>query len=720
MNDYDPRRDKHTTHICPRVRGEQLMIVAYDSLSGDSLASPASLHHGKPDAVDVNGQTKRQTYLAATRQDIQYFNAWAEVLNSHDWLTSMTSERIFVKKGQKVRPIDVPPEIKRTYASWVLNRLNLLVKKTAWLLPSIVGFRSVTDFLDYADRKDAITIQDIYASTVWRLIQEHGPWVVFIDLKDAFGNLPHKAINEGLKGLWVAHDDRRRLIETVRVRTMINDKDILKPKNYGIEQGNPLSPAVFNITMSLVARRLKKVGVQMASYGDDVVLVTDSEKAARKALEAFTEVTFHMGFNNVRPLGTEGKATRIYDTSVEPVPLIKTYLVGCGQIALQDEKETALREKLPGGESLAGIKKTNTWKVASKSHLKALIPGENQDSRNPFPVGKGTSPDVRQTKPMEASVKKPRMTRVHNDKDDPLTRTSPYPARTTNDAVAGTLVSTQEASCAKAGSPLNGRMSAADSKDGDGSGAGVTPDHNRGKGAGHRASPRKTVLSITPADIQALVEGRRLRAGDKYRRAAAVVDVRGLHHHVDEDRLPFAVGQIARVCSVHGRVELLVHPGVSWAFDEANFPGLRRISEEPHPDGLVLVYSRIAVAVPSGTARTMNRIEAPDADCIVLATRCRPDNARRWSVSVKANGRVSIDIVTTSCANTRIARVEAIASVLKLLSPESVVIPADGLLLQHLLSDTRVMQVALHDGLNVLRQWSWSRCDEGWLVGRRT
>jgi len=223
--------------------------------------------------------------------------------------------------------------------------------------------------------------------------------------------------------------------------------------------------------------------------------------------------------------------------------------------------------------------------------------------------------------------------------------------------------------------------------------------------------------SILPADLQALAEGRRLRAGDRYRRAGAVVDIRDLHHHVLEDRLPFAVGQIARVCSVHGRAELLVHPGVSCAFNQVNFPGLRRIGEEPHPDGLVLVYSRIAVAVSSGTAKSRNRSEPPEADCIVLGTRCRPDNARRWSVSVRANGRVSVDIVTTSCANPGIARVEAIASVLKLLSPGSVVIPADGPLLQHLLSDTRVMQVALHDGLDVLRQWSWSRYAEGWLLG---
>jgi len=217
-------------------------------------------------------------------------------------------------------------------------------------------------------------------------------------------------------------------------------------------------------------------------------------------------------------------------------------------------------------------------------------------------------------------------------------------------------------------------MSAADSKDGDGSGAGVTPDHNRDGAAGHRSPSRNTVLSILPADLQALAEGRRLRPGDRYRRADTVVDVRGLHHHVPEERLPFAIGQVARACSVHGRVELLVHPGESWPFDPANFPGLHKIGEEPHTEGLVLVYSRTAASASMGTAKPLNRSEPPDADVIVLGARCRPDNVRRWSVSVKANGRVSVDVVSTSCANPGIARVEAIASVLKPLSPESVVV----------------------------------------------
>jgi len=350
------------------------MDLCYGSVSGDLLTLESSSHRGSPDTVDANGQSKRQTYDAAVSQDIQYFKAWADVLNSFDWLKSMTSERTFVRKGDKVRPIDVPPEIKRAYAAYLRTRVCRLVRKTDWIHPMVIGFRDVHDFDEYADRKDGITIQDIYASTVWRLIQANGPWVVLIDLADAFGNLPHKAIHEGLKALWIPHEDRRRLIETIRIRTNVKNKGLLKPRAFGIEQGNPLSPDVFNVVMSLVVRRMNKVGVNMACYGDDIVLVQDSEESAIKAFEYFVNVTNHMGFQNVRPLGVNGKATRIFNTEIEPVPLIKTYLVGRNQIALQADKEEALKAKFRGDESFKGIRKANVWKVASKSFLKMVVP----------------------------------------------------------------------------------------------------------------------------------------------------------------------------------------------------------------------------------------------------------------------------------------------------------------------------------------------------------
>lgn len=398
--EYDPRRDQHLTRISSWVTGEKLMNISYASISADMLASDAPSHRANPDKVDSNGAAKRDTYQAAIRQDINYFNDWARILNAPAWLQSMTSQRTYVKKGQKVRPIDIPPEIKRAYASYILIRLNRLVQKTAWLLPTIIGFRPVTDFPDYATRKDGITIQDVYASTVWRLTQDYGPWVVLIDLEDAFGRLPHRAVHEGLKALWIPHDDRRRALEALRIRTTTDGQKILKPKSFGVEQGNPLSPMTFNVVMSLVARRLLKVGVHMASYGDDIVLVTDSAKSAEKALEAFVEITSQMGFNNVRPLGDGGKATRIYDTEVEPVPLLKTFWVGQGQIALQKDKETALKEKFHGGESFNAVRETNTWKVTSKYYLEILTLGENRIKTNslstgPIPVEDGTVPDRR-------------------------------------------------------------------------------------------------------------------------------------------------------------------------------------------------------------------------------------------------------------------------------------------------------------------------------------
>jgi len=292
------------------------------------------------------------------------------------------------------------------------------------------------------------------------------------------------------------------------------------------------------------------------------------------------------------------------------------------------------------------------------------------------------------------------------------------PSNPTHDDVEA-LVRTQDASVSNdAGNPESGRVSVV--TNGDGPGVGV-PLSLKGKGTAEHSSPfPNTVLVLSDDDMQALLEGRRLRGGNRYRSEGTVIDVRGIHKRIPEDSLPFAISQITRVGSQKGRAALLVHPGESWAFDDRNFCGLRMIRDERHPGGIVRVFSRVLNVHPSKEASSLRRSEPPDADCVVLRTRCRLDNARLWTVSMKINGRTFNDTIPVSCANPTIGRVEALASVLKPLSPESVVIPAEALLLQHLLSDTRVMQVALYDGLDALRQWSWSRVGEAWLVGRRT
>lgn len=767
MSCDDPRRDKRLTRVCPRVTGERLMNLCYASLSGDTLAEPAPAHRGRPDAIDPNGHTKRDTYRAAMQQDIAYFDRLARVLSSPRWLNSMTSHRTFKLQGDKVRPIDLPSETKRACAAWVQRHLEALVKATGWLVPSVVGFREIEEFPAYEKRCDGVTIQDVFASTVWQLIEQHGPCVVLIDLKDAFGNLPHKAIHAALRALWVPHDDRRRVIELVRIRTTRDGKHVLKPRAYGIEQGNPLSPQIFNVVMSLVARRLWKVGIKFACYGDDVVLVAPTEATARKAFDNFLAITGHLGFKNVRPLGgRDEKSTKIYDTQTTPVPLIRTYLVGRGQIAMTPDKEMSLRENLSLNPSMNRLKEANTWKVASKSYLKTLLPGNRgEDSLGILQPEEPTSlgPATKESKPrpdhpkdgsdggphshpqdgpgtqdeqsisksddsnMGARVNARRLPLLADKTPSPQPIEHPYPNSSYGKLEAptytGTLVNTTEAIHAgpafrreQTGYTQGGRVSVVPVTDG-GPEVGVAPDRNGGDGVEHHPSPPKTVLRISDADIQALAMGLRLRAGNRYRHERAVVDVRGLHLQVPRNQLAFAVGQVARASSVHGRVALLIHPGEAWTCDAADFAGLEALGDERHPCGLVLLFRRGDRGRRHDKAHHPVWGEPPAAEVVVVGARARQDDARFWSVRLMTKMGSKVEVVSTTSPNTGIARVEAIAAVLARRKSESVAVHADAILCQHLLANTEVRQVALHDALALFRRWTWTRAG-GWLTGR--
>jgi len=248
-------RRKLIRRVCLPVTAERLKTSAYYSLSGDRLAPPGFHHRGDPDAVDPCKMTKRQVYEAAVSGDMAFFEKLAVAWNADRWHEFTISRRTYQSKDGKLRPIDLSSEYRRLLCLWVRGHLQRLVDDAKYLLPTIIGFRHIREFEDYRDREDGITIQDVFASTVWRLIHQYGPWVVLLDQQDAFGNLPHEAIHAALMELGVPRRDRRAIIELVRVRTVKSDGNLLKPKGYGIEQGNYLAPLVFNIVQSFLAQR---------------------------------------------------------------------------------------------------------------------------------------------------------------------------------------------------------------------------------------------------------------------------------------------------------------------------------------------------------------------------------------------------------------------------------------------------------------------------------
>ena len=743
--------------LVPRVTGEQLLNVAKQALLADPLSKGEFAHKGSPDRVDSNGHTKRRFYEATANGDEAFFDGIAKQLNSgSSWLSQMVSTRTWSKDNRtgKVRPIDIPPEAKRLYAWWVRHFLQELVDAQGYLEPTVIGFRDISEFPDYRERA-GYTIQDVFASKVWLLLKKAGPWAVSLDLVNAYPNLPHKAIHEALKGLEprkehrIRHQERRRIVELVRVRTRLPDGRLHSPRGKGIEQGNPISPLIFSMVVSMMARRVRdRCEAPLASFGDDIVLVAPTEVEANQAFEVFQEVADELGFEPgvIRPIGTEGKATRIYDTRVEALPLIKTYLVGNGMIALTEAKAADLIKKLPPNPTVAAIKRQNSWKAASKGFLRTLSPawqarwgptydprprdgeGRTQGGRRTLGThNSGNPPDVDVPTKEDAGEREDGIHVVTRDSGDhsPL---SPYRVEAHdddsphmveshgNDTVSGTTVRTGPGLVPPSANP-NGRSPAPRG----GSEVSVTADQDV-EAVGHHTSTSKTVVSSRPKDLDALREGRRLSGvGDHYR--GLTIDIRGLGQKVPVWRLPFAIDQLARVGSRLGKTRFLVHPGEPWVHRDDLLGGaqdlaVKRHLVEDHPDGQVFVLRR-----QQGVGRMRTRpgrdIPPDDVNLVVHPPQHHRHDSRGWTVRAVHWDTLARYRCRAQEANRDIGKAEVIAKVLQQVNPSSVAVPRTGLLAQHLLKETRPRNVILHDSLGVLREWTWETSGKDWMVGRR-
>jgi len=736
--------------VCHPVTTELLKTFAYYSLSGDPLSPPGYHHRGDPDAVDPVGVTKRKVYEATVNDDMTFFEELAVAWNNDRWHEFAISRRTYKRKDDKLRPIDLSSEYRRLLCLWVRDHLDRLVAQKKYLLPTIVGFRHLWEFEDYRDREDGFTIQDVFVSTVWRLVRLHGSWVVLIDQRDAFGNIPHAVIHAALKELGVPQRDRRAIIELVRIRTVLPDGTILKPRRYGIEQGNYLAPLVFNIVQSFLARRLP---VPMACYGDDLVLVAPTEAEAQQAFDAYKQLTDPFGYKNTRGLDdSDKKRTRILDTRVELVPLIKTYELGRGRIGLTKKKEAELLQQLPANQTLPQVRRANTWKAVSRVYLVTLTGSpsagtdrgsqtvDDPDPSHPGPANrrKGTpsrhdrtvGPRTSQrgmgpttkgemdggTGGLPSGTQDDRSSLVEDGSssgDVGMRLSSPMPDSTLVGA-GGVPANTQAPGAdggRQAGDAVNGRSAASRG----GSGAGVTADLNGREGTDHRPSLPDTVLPIRDDDIKALVEGRKLKAGDHYR--GTIIDCRELSHQIPASRMAHAVQQLCRVGSLHGRVHLLVHPGDDWVnrADVLVDGNVKRCYERA--EGSVLRLLR-GTAIHTKRYRPRRSATPPrTTDLVIRAVRWHRDHATSWSVEVEnGHGREVLHVRVTS-PNPGIGRVEAVAMVLDHHSPVTVAVRATGLLRQLLGEEpVRVRQVGLADGIATIQRWEWTA--EGmWLVG---
>ncbi len=759
---------------------EQLDYIAREMLSGDPLSVLGITHAGSPDRVDQNGETK-----AAYRDligDVSAFQPLADLLsNPTGKMAWLASTRTSLKQKAKVRNIDTPSEKKRLaqQARMLLSLIPLVYERDA-LDPGVVGFRNRREFEQFAKREDGITIQDVFAVSLMTLIREHGPFVLLVDLHDAYGNLPHKAIKVALKELLgLTGPQAREVVELARVRTRLGDGRLHKPKEYGIEQGAPIAPLLFNLVQTVIARRLRKQGYESGCFGDDIGIAANTVAEAKTAFTVYRGILDDLGFDvekALRDLDDKAeKASRIYDARCEPVPLIKTYMVTTREIGLTTDKACELLSRLPPDASLNEARRRNKWKAVTKAYLRRLLrdfregptasarlraegvmvmgdvlaqpPNLNVPARaqarpdDPDPPasaeGDGDPEGVPSKKapcsPGESSYRGTRSTAMPLGNGDSsclqaeevegCDSLSPYPE-------SASAESPELERQLGAGETANDRPSAGRPHDGrvttprGGPDAGCPTSGDEGEAAGHQASPSPSV-SIIPLKVEHLLnltEGRRLRAGDNYRP--------GAHSKKGTARQRVFVdlreaGPLPPAWRMPWAVKQLVR--ATSAAGRSEFlvhPAGPWHSAFTDLDGDGYRVSTresadgIVVTVwPRATGERGHKVaEPPPAADLVVTLHRTPDDVRCWLVELVSRDAVDREVVTVRSRNPLIGKIEVVAHVVEDRQLATLAVRDTGGIRRLLQHEVRARQVDLWKALQVLKAWEPSQVSPNWML----
>ncbi|KAK3918528.1 Retrovirus-related Pol polyprotein from type-2 retrotransposable element R2DM, partial [Frankliniella fusca] len=168
--------------------------------------------------------------------------------------------------------------------------------------------------------------------------------VSWLDLKNAFGSVPHSAIFKLLR----QHGVHSHFIDIVEeaysgsTTTIITASGETKPVPMasGVKQGDPLSPIIFNLFIEVLLRSIQAIsplhGFQLfgrtlscLAFADDIVILSNSSEAAQQMLNVAGEVASWVGlqFNAKKcaTLSVSKRRSQTVHTTVQgqPIPSLR-------------------------------------------------------------------------------------------------------------------------------------------------------------------------------------------------------------------------------------------------------------------------------------------------------------------------------------------------------------------------------------------------------------
>lgn len=188
-------------------------------------------------------------------------------------------KRVHIPKGKNgTRPLGIPTADARCAQEIIRRVLDPIFEKQ--FHDSSYGFR--------AGRNCHQAVE-----CVLEHIKEGNHYVVDVDIKGFFDNIPHEVILTMLRAE-IADGNILDIVETF-LRSGVKENGVFTPTAKGTPQGGVISPLLANIVLNYLDWKLEGAGYKFARYADDLVIVCESIDRAKDALALTVEVLAELG-----------------------------------------------------------------------------------------------------------------------------------------------------------------------------------------------------------------------------------------------------------------------------------------------------------------------------------------------------------------------------------------------------------------------------------------
>ena len=220
------------------------------------------------------------------------------------WKSSRTVP--IYKKGDSgdlsnFRPISLLPTMYKLFSGVVSQRLTKASVELEWMSPEQKGFLPGVNGIQEHTQLLRTVVEDAK-------VNRSDMAMAFLDLRNAFGSIPHGILEELFSSLPIP-SQLRKVIKDIYSENKINfvegNNIIPVYPTAGVRQGDALSTVVFNLAAEPLIRAAKKArgyaiyqaSAKVTAFADDIALIASSKEDLQDAVDSIVITAESLGLN---------------------------------------------------------------------------------------------------------------------------------------------------------------------------------------------------------------------------------------------------------------------------------------------------------------------------------------------------------------------------------------------------------------------------------------